>query len=99
MLAFLLSVGKLYSQNVFNPYINYDGDPMPDYTVPLSNFFHSSIIPSAQNVNYNGEYMIQFDQLPWFQTISGSAFGKAKSYKVKIKAMKINFCYSKKLLL
>lgn len=64
-MLYLFSVNPL-AQNVFNPYKNYAGDPMPYYIVPSSGFPHSSIIPNQPNSNYSGEYMIQFDQLPWF---------------------------------
>ena len=56
---------NLVAQNVINPYENYDGDEIPNYIIPSSNYTHSINIANG-SFGYNGEYLADFGELWWF---------------------------------
>lgn len=80
------------AQDVVNPYNNYNGQPMPNYSIPISVYpfyynFTTDLSGQYSSTNYNGEYMIQFNLLWWFNKYPlGGNFKDlySKSYKVEV---------------
>jgi hypothetical protein len=79
----ILIVGNVLAQNVINPYDDYLNKEMPTYIINSSGYEFDTKL--GNNSNYNGEYLVDFSLLWWFQN-SGIPFASNyhKSYKLEV---------------